>query len=186
EITGGYQLFVPLMITAAISYLISKNTLEHNIYTRELAKIGALITHDKDQTVLSLMQLDEVIERNFKEVRIDMTLGEMLHDTVSKSGRNLFPVVNEEGVLMGVVNLDDIRSVMFDSSMYDKVTVGSFMHNAPEHIFYESDNMQQVMQKFQRSDAWNLPVIRGSKYYGFVSRSKLLTAYRIKLINFTS
>ena len=186
EITGGYELFVPLMITAAISYLISKNTLEHNIYTRELAKIGALITHDKDQTVLSLMQMDEVIERNFKEVHKDMTLGEMLHDTVSKSGRNLFPVVNEEGALMGVVNLDDIRAVMFDSSMYDKVTVGSFMHNAPEHIFYESDNMQQVMQKFQRSGAWNLPVIRGGKYYGFISRSELLTAYRIKLINFTS
>ena len=186
EITGGYELFVPLMITAAISYLISKNAVEHNIYTRELAKIGALITHDKDQTVLSLMQIDEVIERNFKEIKKDMTLGEMLHDTVAKSARNLFPVVNQEGGLIGVVNLDDIRAVMFDSSMYDKVTVSSFMHNAPEHIFYESDTMKQVMEKFQRSGAWNLPVIRGGKYYGFVSRSKLFTAYRRKLINFTA
>ncbi len=186
EITGGYELFVPLMITAAISYLISKNAVEFNIYTRELAKIGALITHDKDQTVLSLMQIDEVIERNFKEVRRDMTLGEMLHDTVAKSARNIFPVVNDEGNLMGVVNLDVIRAVMFDSSMYDKVTVNSFMHNAPEHIFYESDSMKQVMEKFQRSGAWNLPVIRRGKYYGFVSRSKLFTAYRRKLINFTA
>ncbi len=186
EITGGYELFVPLMITAAISYLISKNTVEHNIYTRELAKIGALITHDKDQTVLSMMEIDEVIERNFKEVRQDMTLGEMLHDTVAKSARNIFPVVNEEGTLTGIVNLDDIRTVMFDSTMYDKVTVGSFMHSAPEHIFYESDNMKQVMQKFQDSGAWNLPVIRGGKYYGFISRSKLLTSYRRKLINFST
>ena len=186
EITGGYELFVPLMITAAISYLISKNTVEHNIYTRELAKIGALITHDKDQTVLSMMEIDEVIERNFKEVRQDMTLGEMLHDTVAKSARNIFPVVNEEGTLTGIVNLDDIRTVMFDSSMYDKVTVSSFMHSAPEHIFYESDSMKKVMQKFQDSGAWNLPVIRGGKYYGFISRSKLLTSYRIKLINFSA
>ncbi|MDX1314246.1 MAG: chloride channel protein, partial [Eudoraea sp.] len=185
EITGGYELFVPLMITAAISYLISKNTVEHNIYTRELAKIGALITHDKDQTVLSMMEIDEVIERNFKQVRQEMTLGEMLHDTVAKSARNIFPVVNEEGTLIGIVHLDDIRAVMFDSSMYDKVTVGSFMHSAPEHIFYESDSMKQVMQKFQDSGAWNLPVIRGGKYYGFISRSKLLTSYRRKLINFS-
>ena len=185
EITGGYELFVPLMITAAISYLISKNTVEHNIYTRELAKIGALITHDKDQTVLSLMQIDDVIERNFKEVRQEMTLGEMLHDTVAKSARNIFPVLNDEKTLIGIVHLDDIRAVMFDSSMYNKVTVGSFMHSAPEHIFYESDSMKQVMQKFQDSGAWNLPVIRGGKYYGFISRSKLLTSYRRKLINFS-
>ncbi|GGD48506.1 chloride channel protein [Muriicola marianensis] len=185
EITGGYELFVPLMITSAISFLITKNAMDHTIYTRELAKAGALITHDKDQTVLTLMQLDDVIEKDFKTVNLEMTLGEMLHQSVAKSTRNIFPVVNKEGVLMGIVLLDDVRDFMFDTTLYDKILVETLMHNAPEHIFYESDSMQAVMQKFQDSSAWNLPVIREGKYYGFVSKSKLLTAYRRKLINFT-
>jgi len=184
EITGGYELFVPLMISAAMSYLITKNTMDHTIYTRQLAAIGALISHDKDQTVLSMMDLDEVVERNFKEVRKDMTLGEMLHESVAKSGRNIFPVTDAEGKLHGIVLLDDIREFMFDVNMYDKILVDSFMQVPPEQIFYGQDTMQQVMKKFQDSRAWNLPVIRDGKYLGFVSKSKLLTAYRRKLINF--
>jgi CIC family chloride channel protein len=186
EITGGYELFVPLMISAAMSYLITKNTMDHTIYTRELAAIGALISHDRDQTVLSMMDLDEVIERDFKSVHSDMTLGEMLHQSVAKSGRNIFPVTDEEGRLEGIVLLDDIREFMFDVALYDKIRVGSFMQVPPEQLFYGTDTMQQVMKKFQDSGAWNLPVVRGGKYEGFVSKSKLLTAYRRKLINFTS
>ncbi len=185
EITGGYELFVPLMITSAISFLITKNTLDHSIYTRELAKEGALITHDKDKTVLTLMQLDDVIEKDFKPVYQHMTLGEMLHNCVAKSTRNIFPVVNSKDVLVGIVLLDDVRDFMFDTTLYEKLLVETIMHNAPEHIFYETDAMEVVMQKFQDSSAWNLPVIKDGKYYGFVSKSKLLTAYRRKLINFT-
>jgi CIC family chloride channel protein len=184
EITGGYELFVPLMISAAISYLITKNTLDHNIYTRQLAAIGALISHDKDQTVLSMMELDEVVERDFKQVKLDMTLGEMLHQSVAKSGRNIFPVTDAEGKLKGIVLLDDIREFMFDVSMYDKILVESFMQAPPELIFYGRDTMRQIMDKFQNSSAWNLPVVRDGKYLGFVSKSKLLTAYRRKLITF--
>lgn len=185
EITGGYELFVPLMITSAISFLMTKNAMDFSIYTKELAKAGALITHNKDQTVLTLMQLDDVIEKNFIKVNQNMTLGEMLHVSVAKSTRNIYPVVNENEVLVGIVLLDDIREFMFDMSLYDKIIVESFMHKAPEHIFYETDSMQSVMKKFQDSSAWNLPVIKEGKYYGFVSKSKLLTAYRRKLINFT-
>ncbi len=185
EITGGYELFVPLMITAAISYLITKNSMEHTIYTRELAEIGALITHNKDKTVLTLMHLDDVLEKDFKVVSQTMTLGDMLFNSVAKSTRNIFPVVDENGVLTGIVLLDDIREFMFDRDKYETVQVEAIMHSAPEHIFYEKDSMQRVMQKFQDSGAWNLPVIKGGKYYGFVSKSKLLTAYRRKLINFT-
>jgi CIC family chloride channel protein len=185
EITGGYELFVPLMITAAISFLITKNVMDHSIYTRELAEQGALLTHNKDQAVLTLMQLDDVIERDFKTVYQGMTLGEMLHESVAKSTRNLYPVVNDEEVLVGIVLLDDIREFMFDTSMYDTMRVETIMHKAPEYIFYESDTMQGVMRKFQDSGAWNLPVIKDGKYLGFVSKSKLLTAYRRKLINFT-
>ncbi|MBC2838420.1 chloride channel protein [Robiginitalea sp. SC105] len=184
EITGGYDLFVPLMITAAMSFLITRNIMDHTIYTRELAKIGALITHNKDQTVLTLMELDDVIETGFREVRKEMTLGEMLLQSVAKSARNIFPVVDAGGRLEGIVLLDDIREFMFDTAMYEKITVASFMQNPPEKIFYESDSMKQVMKKFQDSGAWNLPVIKDGKYAGFVSKSKLLTAYRRKLITF--
>ena len=185
EITGGYELFVPLMITASISYLITKNMVDYTIYTRELAERGALLTHDKDQTVLTLMQLEDVIEKNFKLLRPEMTLGEMLHKSVAKSTRNIFPVVDDKKALLGIVLLDDIREFMFDTSLYETTTVETFIHAAPEHIFYEKDSMQEVMQKFQDSGAWNLPVIKDGKYLGFVSKSKLLTAYRRKLINFT-
>ncbi|MGB5318497.1 cyclic nucleotide-binding/CBS domain-containing protein, partial [Eudoraea sp.] len=109
----------------------------------------------------------------------------MVHMAVSKSTRNIFPVVNDDNFLVGIVTLDDIREFMFDTSMYDKVMVESFMHSAPELIFHESDSMQEVMLKFQNSSAWNLPVIKNGKYLGFISKSKLLTAYRRKLINFT-
>ncbi|MGB5386094.1 MAG: chloride channel protein [Eudoraea sp.] len=185
EITGGYELFVPLMITSAISFLLTKNAIDYTIYTRELAKQGALITHNKDQTVLTLMELDDIIEKNFKAVRQDMTLGEMVYQSVAKSARNIFPVIDANDALVGIVLLDDIREFMFDTSIYDKIRVESFMHNAPELIFYERDSMQEVMRKFQDSSAWNLPVIKDGKYFGFISKSKLLTAYRRKLINFT-
>ncbi|RDY60017.1 chloride channel protein [Flagellimonas nanhaiensis] len=185
EITGGYQLFVPLMITASISYLMTKNALDYTIYTKELAKIGALLTHDKDHMVLGLMEMDAVIEKNFKPVHPKMSLGEMLHESVSKSKRNIFPVLDDEEKLMGIIVLDDIRDFMFNIELYDSIFVENLMHGAPEHIFYETDNMKQVMQKFQDSGAWNLPVIKDGKYLGFISKSKLLTAYRRKLITNT-
>lgn len=185
EITGGYELFVPLMITSAISFLLTKNAIDYTIYTRELAKQGALLTHNKDQTVLTLMHLDEIIEQDFKTIRQEMTLGELVYQTVAKSTRNIFPVIDANDALVGIVLLDDIREFMFDTTIYDKIKVESFMHNAPELIFYETDSMKEVMQKFQDSSAWNLPVIKDDKYFGFISKSKLLTAYRRKLINFT-
>lgn len=185
EITGGYDLFVPLMLTCAISYLITKNILDYTIYTRELSERGELITHNKDQTVLTLMNLEDVIEHNFIEIHPEMTLGNMLHKAVSKSSRNLFPVVDDDKTLVGIVLLDDIREFMFDTSLYETTTVYDFMHNAPEYIIYEEDNVKKVMKKFQDSSAWNLPVLKDGVYYGFISKSKLLTAYRRKLITFT-
>ena len=185
EITGGYQLFVPLMITAAISYLITKNALDYTIYTKELAKIGALLSHNKDQMVLGLMEMDDVIEKNFKPVHPKMSLGEMLHQSVSKSKRNLFPVLDDDKKLNGIIVLDDIRPMMFDTELYDTVFVKNLMHAPPEVIFYETDNMKEVMKKFQDSGAWNLPVIKKGKYEGFISKSKMLTAYRRKLINYS-
>lgn len=186
EITGGYQLFVPLMITASMSFIINKNGLDHTIYTKELLEKGALLTQNKDKSVLTLMKLDSVIEENFVELHPEMTLGDMLKNGVSKSNRNLFPVTDDEKNFIGIILLDNIRSVMFDQTLYNSTTVETFMQKPPEIIYYEEDSMEKVMKKFQRSKAWNLPVIRDHKYYGFVSKSKLLTAYRRELINFTS
>ena len=185
EITGSYELFVPLMITVSMSFILTKNSLEHTIYTKELAEKGALLTHDKDQSVLTLMKIDAVIERNFVKLHPEMTLGDMLHQGVAKSSRNLFPVVDDDQRLVGVILLDDIRDVMFDQSLYNSTSVETFMHNPPDIIVYEKDSMQHVMNRFQSSGAWNLPVIKEGDYYGFISKSKLLTAYRRELINFT-
>ena len=132
------------------------------------------------------MNIDNVIETNFIKLSPEMTLGEMLHKGVAKSSRNLFPVVNSEQQLVGIILLDDIRNVMFDQTLYQCTSVETFMHNPPDYIIYEKDNMHKVMKKFKSSGAWNLPVIKDGKYWGFVSKSKLLTAYRRELINFTS
>lgn len=186
EITGGYQLFVPLMITVSMSFIITKNAIDHTIYTKELAEKGELLTHNKDQSVLTLMRLDSVVEQDFTVLYPEMSLGEMLHQGVAKSSRNLFPVVNEKQQMVGIILLDSIREVMFDQTLYESTTVETFMHNPPEHIYFETDSMKTVMKKFQDTGAWNLPVIKDGIYYGFVSKSKLLTAYRRELINFTS
>ncbi len=132
------------------------------------------------------MSLDSVIEKDFIVLNPEMSLGNMLKNGVSKSNRNLFPVVDESSILVGIILLDDIRTVMFDQSLYETTSVQTFMSNPPEYIDYENDSMKQVMKKFQSSGAWNLPVVRQGTYLGFVSKSKLLTAYRRELINFTS
>ncbi len=185
EITTSYELFVPLMITTSISFIISKNSIEHNIYTRELAEQGHLLTHDKDQTVLTLMNLEDCIETNFVPTKSNHTLKQLLSDAVAKSNRNLFPVTDELDHLIGIVSLDDIRDIMFDITLYHKVTVENLMTETSTVIIYEKDNVKMVMQKFQDSGVWNLPVIKDGKYFGFISKSKLLTSYRRKLITFT-
>ena len=185
EITGGYELFVPLMLVAAISFAFTKYFIANSIYTTELAAKGELITHNKDKNVLMMMKIDRLIEKNFKAVSPDMLLGEMLTKAVAKSTRNIFPVINKEKHFLGIVLLDDIRSFMFDTEMYNSITVETFMKSAPEIIFYD-DSVAEIMRKFKTSNAWNLPVIKDDKYLGFISKSKLLTAYRNKLIEVTS
>lgn len=186
EITGGYELFIPLMIAVAISYMITKQYMGHTIYTKELAERGDLVTHDRDQNVLISMKIDEVIEKNFIALKPDMSLGDMLHKGVAKSARNLFPVVNENKTLVGVVLVDDIRDCMFDQTLHNTTIVRDYMHHSPEQIIHEKDSMQIIMEKFQKTGAWNLPVIKNDQYLGFISKSKLLTAYRSRLIEETS
>lgn len=185
EITGGYDLFVPLMLVAAISFAFTKYFISNSIYTYKLAQRGELITHNKDKNVLMMMQINQLIETNFKPIHPEMFLGEMLKNSVAKSSRNIFPVLDKEKQFLGIVLLDDIRSFMFDQEMYKSITVETIMKAAPETIQY-NDSVSQIMQKFKESGAWNLPVIKGNKYVGFISKSKLLTAYRNKLIEVTA
>ena len=186
EITGGYDLFVPLMLVAAISYAITRYFISHSIYTLELAERGELITHNKDKNALLLMELDKIVETNFIAIQPEMKLGEVLRTAVARSNRNIFPVVNDENEFLGVLLLDDIRKIMFDAKFYDSLTINTLMQNAPDIIQYEKDAMQTIMKKFEDTGAWNLPVIKEQKYLGFISKSKMLTAYRRKLIEVSS
>jgi chloride channel protein, CIC family len=185
EITGGYELFVPLMIVASISFLITKRYVPHNIYAAELAKRGQLITHDKDKNVLMMLDLDKIIETNFIILRPEMNLGEIVKNAVVKSSRNHFPVVNNDNEFLGILTVNDIRSIMFDKKLYDSVKVESLMHDASDIIYYEKDTAEDILNKFKSTGAWNLVVIKNGKYFGFISKSRLLTAYRRQLIKFT-
>ncbi|MGY5850731.1 chloride channel protein [Salegentibacter sp. F14] len=185
ELTSGYELFVPLMITAAIAYIITSQFQPHSVYTMDLAARGELITHNKDQAVLTLLNIRQVIEKNFIPIHVDKTLGEVIKEGVIKSTRNIFPIIDEEGNFMGIILLDDIRPIMFEQKMYDEVKVTEIMQRAPEIIDLGKDRMKEIMRKFQESNAWNLPVVEDGKYVGFISKSKLLTAYRQKLIEVT-
>ncbi|MCM4171802.1 CBS domain-containing protein [Arenibacter sp. TNZ] len=187
EVTGGYELFIPLMITSTISFSITKYVHPHSVYNMELGRKGELITHDKDHAVLTLMDIDKVIEDNFVPIYPEMNLGEIVQQAVVKSNRNIFPVIDkEDNTLLGIILLDDIRPIMFDQKLYKEVLASDVMNTPPEIIELDKDKMTDIMDKFQSSGAWNLPVIKDEKYIGFISKSKLLTAYRRKLINLTA
>ena len=182
EITGGYELFIPLMIVSSISFLTVKYFVPHSVYNMQLAKKGALLTHHKDQAVLTLMELKNEIESDFVSVTPYQTLGDMVK-AIAKSNRNLFPVIDEKNYFIGVVLLNDVRGVMFNKEQYNDTLVHQLMSSAPEHISIK-DNMEEVMNKFETSGAWNLPVLDDGKYVGFVSKSKLFSAYRKLLRDF--
>ena len=184
ELTGGYDLFVPLMLTSTISFSITKYFKPHSVYNMELGRKGELITHDKDHAVLTLMDIDRVIETNFTVLNPEMTLAEIIQKAVKKSKRNIYPVVDKDTYqLEGIILLDDLRSIMFDQSLYNKLTASDLMLKPPKVINLDEDKMTDIMKKFQDSSAWNLPVKKDGKYYGFITKSKLLTSYRRQLIN---
>ncbi len=183
EITGGYHLFIPLMMVSAISFVVTRTIMPHSIYTVQLAARGDLLTHNKDQVILTLLKLESVVENNFKSIHPDMNLGALVK-VVSKSKRNLFPVLNEEGELEGVLTLDDFRSIMFDQSLYEDTLVKHLM-SPPPATLQKEEGMESVLQKFQDTGAWNLPVLNGKYYIGFVSKSKLFSVYRRKLLEFS-
>ena len=184
ELTGGYDLFLPLMIVSVSSYLTIIVFEPHSIYSMRLAKKGELLTHHKDKAVLTLMKMENVVEKDFEVVRPEMDLGELVR-VISKARRNIFPVTDQNGVLLGLVLLDDIRNIMFRQELYHRFTVEKLMTSPPAYL-YDTDNMEQVMRTFDETQAWNLPVVdAGGHYLGFVSKSKVFNLYRQVLVQFS-
>ena len=155
----------------------------YSIYARRLAIQGDLITHNKDKAVLTLMKLNKVIETDLQTISIEATLGDLVKK-VSRSSRNIFPVIGPDESLLGIVLLDDIRKIMFNQDLYDKTFVRDFMTTPPTIVDIE-DSMDMVMKKFEDTHAWNLPVIGHGKYIGFVSKAKIFNTYRSVLQHFS-
>lgn len=176
EMTGGYELFLPLLIVSTLSYMTIRIFEPYSIYSMRLAKKGELMTNEKDQAVLTLLKIDNLIETDCKVVHPEMSLKEMV-DVISESHRNIFPVTDSDGSLVGIVLLDDIRNIMFRPDLYRKMTVSRFMSMPPARI-EATESMEHVMDTFDRTNAWNLPVVQNGKYVGMVSKSKIFNSYR--------
>lgn len=186
DITGGYELLVPLMVASAVSYLCVSPFERHSIYARKLAKKGDLLTHDKDASAWHLMDMKSLIETNFVIVRSGGTLRDLV-EVIQASRRNLFPVLTDDDKLVGIVVLDDVRKIIFRPELYDTVIVDDLMHPMSEgDIVRSSDTLTDVVEKFRIGDRYNLVVIDDeSRYLGFLSRANTFSAYR-RFISATS
>jgi CIC family chloride channel protein len=176
EITGGYKLFVPLMITATLAYLINKYFQSHSIYTQALAERGELLTHDKDKATLLQMNIDSLIETDFLTLPENGTLRNVV-DAITHSNRNIFPVVDKEGYYLGLVSLNEIRNIMFKPALYDQVRVLDILQR-PDVEIQIGDSTESVAQKFRVSEHYNIVVLNEGKYVGFLSRANVFSAYR--------
>ena len=184
ELTGGYHLFMPLMIVSVISYLTIMLFEPHSLYAMRLAQKGELLTHNKDRNVLTLLKMDSVLETDFITIFPDMTLGELVK-VISESHRNIFPVIDHEGHLKGILLLDEVRNIMFQPRLYKRFTVGQLM-TSPAAVLSFDQPMEKVMEVFEDTGAWNLPVVdQDRRYLGFVSKSKIFNSYRHVLVHFS-
>jgi len=183
EITGGYELFFPLMLAATISFGTTRYFVKNSVYTVQLAKRGELMTHHKDRNILLMMKVSELLETNFKTVRAEDTLRDLVQ-VITTSSRNIYPVVDEKNYLKGLVKLDDIRHIMFNQDMYDNTLVSDLMHT-PEWTIESTDQMEEVARQFSESGRYNLPVLQNGKYLGFVSRARVFSSYREMLKHFS-
>ncbi len=182
EITGGYTLLIPLIITSTVAYITTRTFQKHSIYHVQLAQRGELITHDKNKAVLTFMDWKKEIETDLLTVKSTDSLGDLAR-VISKSKRNLFPVVDEYNILEGVVLLDDVREIMFQHDLYDITFVKDLMTIPPSYID-KKENIEAVMEAFRKTGAWNLPVLDNGYYVGFLSKSRIYATYRELLVEF--
>jgi len=183
EITGGYELLTPLIISSTVSYLTVFYFEPHSIYARQLAMRKELITHHKDNAILTFMDPAGLIEKNFMTIPPDASLGDLVK-VVAEASRNIFPVVDAENTFHGIVTLDHIRGIMFDRELYNKKFVRDLMY-MPEFFITPDDDMEKIMSLFQRNDRFNIPVLKDGKYIGFMSRATVFSEYRKLLKQFS-
>jgi len=183
EVTGGYELFMTLMITSTVAYLTMNVFETHSIYAMRLAKTGELMTHNKDRAVLGFMKMQHVIETDLDVVHPDDMLGDLVN-TISKSSRNIFPVVDANERLLGIITLDEVRNIMFRADLYQRFRMRELMISPPA-LLSINDSMEAVMKTFEKTGAWNLPVVDNGKYVGFVSKAAIFNVYRRMLVNFS-
>ena len=182
DISGGYKLFVPLMITATVAYIIVRSFTPNSVYHIQLAQRRELLTHDKDANVLQMLEVRTLIETDFAVLSQDANLGE-LAKAISKNHRNLFPVVDDDGKMVGMLKMDDVRSIIFDRELYEKTKIKDIMY-MPEYSIQPNDSMEEVAKKFETSGRYNLAVIgEDGKYLGFISRAQVFTKYRKQIID---
>ncbi len=183
EITGGYELLTPLIITAIISYITVKFFEPHSIYAKRLAQRGELFTHDKDKAMLSLMKVSSLLETNFQAINPEATLGDFVK-VVPNSQRNVFPVVDDDKNFHGVIFITEIRNIIFNRDLYDKTYIRDLMF-MPDPLVDPNESMEEVAKKFSETSNFNLPVVKDGKYLGFVSRANVFSKYRELLKEFS-
>ncbi|WP_430825401.1 chloride channel protein [Carboxylicivirga sp. N1Y90] len=183
DLSGGYQMFLPLMITATASFATAKTFEKHSVYTHLLAKRNELLTHDKDQAVLTMMEVKNLIETDFAKIAPEANLGDLV-EVVSEAHRNLFPVVDDKGMMHGMIKMDDIRKIIFKPDLYDSVLVKDLMY-MPEYFISPDDSMEDLVEMFRKSSRFNIAVIDKGQYLGFISRANAFTAYRNQLRMFS-
>ena len=176
EITGGYQLLVPLIISATVAYVIATRLEPHSIYTKRLAEMGELVTHHKDKAAMHYMNVKDLIETDFEILTPDLSLGQLTY-YIARSKRDLFPVIDENGILIGMIKLNDIRNLIFEEDLYEKITVRDLMY-MPEFFISPNDSVEVVAEKFKSCGRYNLAVIDDGKYIGFISRARVFSVYR--------
>lgn len=183
ELTGGYGMFIPLLISSTVAYVTIMRFEPHSIYTKRLAIDGDLITHHKDKAVLRSMVLKKMIQTDFEVLSPDGRLGDLVK-SISKSNRNLFPVVDNEGYLKGIIKLSKVKTLIFEPELYNKVMIKDLMF-MPEYYISSHDSMEIVAKKFETSNRYNLAVIDDGKYLGFISRAVVFSNYRKTLEYFS-
>ena len=185
EITGGYQLLLPLMIVCISSYLTINIFEPHSIYGMRLARQGKLITHHTDRSILTLMSLESIIDKDYIAVRPDMQLGDLVH-AISRSHTSFIPVLDAGGSLVGEIDVTKIRHIMFRTELYQKFSVAQIMTQSPATL-RRNDPMEEVMGKFDKTDAAFLPVLdENNKLLGFISRTRMYAMYRQMVADFST
>jgi chloride channel protein, CIC family len=180
EVTGGYELIIPLMIVSALSYAVSKYFMPLSIDMLKLAEKEKIVVTDTDSYLLSNIELSSFVENDFHEVQLEATLRKVI-EAVASSRRNIFPVVDTESRLHGLITIDDIREIMFRSELHDKISVSELMR-LPAYVITEKDDLRSAMKMFDESHLWNIPVVNAGIYKGFISKSTILEKYREALI----